>query len=729
MDHQEKAGAPLMPAARVLLLLLLALPAAAWGQNFLQLADELYGRQDYYGAVPLYQEASKKSPDDKQTRYKLAVCYLKINSAESAVPLLKVLAADTSDTGRDSVRLLVQYFLGRSLYRDAEALLADAVARFPDDSGFRESLLSVYENLGSWDRALALLDTAVRKGADFERRRIRYLLKLKRTTEASNIIEQGLASPGNQDFWKELKAYFLRASGDTAAAERLYLGLFASGRNPAVLKECAMMYLERQDSRSASRVVLSTIAENDPPSWTAAAQLLKDLALYDDLIGLYLRMESKFPDQAFDRELIGLYELTSRHREIVERTVAYLRKTGDLDFAARRLSDLAVVQGQLALVTNMLGRSALSPETPEDLRSSLRMILYGIALRSDDRQAAAARAQEIVRSRRIPDFVLTAADDMTLKGWFDEASVLLADSVTNSPERKIAAACLIRSASIQYRTGKTARALASLAAVEAGYPGLYDRDAFATYRGLCLMAAERYAEAVEAFLSVSKKDGRLWLNASLCRLFLGSVDEALDLCRKARQDKAAADDAALLEADIRLSRGETAEALGILEDFVKGNPSSRAAVTALVEMFLVKNALSPEGGADRAKEYANARLLMFRGHDTEAAGVFQSLAAALPKFGYYFDYQSAMCYHNSIPSADAPGEAADRALALFRRCCDNARAPAYVRSHSLEMSGDIQRARGLNAEAADLYRKALTSDPQYSRQKELRMKLADLKKP
>jgi len=142
-------------------------------------------------------------------------------------------------------------------------------------------------------------------------------------------------------------------------------------------------------------------------------------------------------------------------------------------------------------------------------------------------------------------------------------------------------------------------------------------------------------------------------------------------------------------------------------------------------MFVVKNVFSgKDAAADKTKDYARARLLSFRGHFSEAAGVFQQLAAQFPKYGYFFDYQSGMCYFYMAAS----GETTDRAMAMFKKCGDNANAPAYIRSHSIEMSGDIQRRRGLDAEAVDLYRRALVSDPQYSRQKELRMKLAELKK-
>jgi len=705
-------------------LLYFNLPAPSFGQDLLQQADALYNRQDFYGAVAIYQEAVKSSPEDKALRYRLAVCYLKINSAESAIPILKILSKDAADIGRDSSRLLVQYYLSKSLYRDAEALLSDAIARFPDDSGFRASLLSVYENLGSWDRALELLGATVKKGPDFERKRIRYLVKLKRTTEASNIIEQGLASLKDPDFWMELKAFFLRSTGATGPAEKLYLDIFRTTQDSTVLKECAMMYLERQDTASAGRVILSTVKEDNLASWNRAAQLLKDLALYNDLIGLYIRMEAKFPDQAFDRELISLYEYTGRYADLVSRTIAYLRKTGDFDFAGKRLSDLATLEGQRGLVTNVLGQSIREPSTPQDLRAWLLMVLYGIALREDDKTAASVRAAEIVRQETVPDFVFSASDDMALKGWFSEAMALLTDWISRSPDRKTTAACLIRVASLQYQMASYSNSLATLSRVEKGYPGLYDRDSLLSYEGLSLLAAGKYQDAAGAFQEIAKKDGRVQFDLALCKLFLGSTDDALDLCRKARQDKASADDAALLEADIRLSRGETEDSLKLLEDFVSARASSPDAVTALIEMFVVKDVLSAKDAGAGIKDYAAARILMFRRSFSEAADVFLSLSRSFPKYAYYFDYQSAMCYHYIVASPDA----AAKALSLFAGCGGNPKAPAYIRSHSLEMSGDILMSQSRSAEAADFYRKALISDPQYSRQKELRTKLANLKK-
>jgi len=138
-----------------------------------------------------------------------------------------------------------------------------------------------------------------------------------------------------------MKASLLAGMGQTAEAEKIWLSLYRQTGDVSYVKRCGQAWLAIQDRPAAVKVVRGIISPTDLNSAPLAAAVLKDLALYSDLIQLYLELEKKQTGLYYDTELFALYELTSDDAALTVRYLDYLKRTMDIQTVRLKLAQIA----------------------------------------------------------------------------------------------------------------------------------------------------------------------------------------------------------------------------------------------------------------------------------------------------------------------------------------------------------------------------------------------------
>lgn len=151
-------------------------------------------------AVPLFEEALKVDPKNPFTNSHLALTYMQLHQPEKAAPLFQVAVAATPESLENTegyLNALIQ--LGRM--DEATRVMADANTRFPGNAMLSYLSARVADYLGNTKEAEEAYKRAIAadpKIIDSYLYLSRLFMKYRRYTEATPVLEQGLAqAPDN----------------------------------------------------------------------------------------------------------------------------------------------------------------------------------------------------------------------------------------------------------------------------------------------------------------------------------------------------------------------------------------------------------------------------------------------------------------------------------------------------------------------------------------------------
>ena len=680
-------------------------------------ADAFFAEKDYYSAIPLYQDILKKDSKNRSAIFSLASCYLGINNDENAVPYLGPLTVVSDSIGSDSYNLFANFYAGKGRFQEAANLLKEARAKFPSDTRFVEQLMYAYESLGQFSDALAVLETSpLPVDRIWYERKIGYLVKLKQFDLANTLISDKMNEGKDNNFWQEMKASLLAGMGQLIDAEKIWLSLYQQTRDISYVKRCGQAWLSVQNRPAAVKVVRSIISSTDPNSALLAANVMKDLALYSDLVQLYLEQEKKLGIY-YDTELFSLYELTSDSAALTGRYLDYLRRTMDIQIVRTKLLQIAE-KGNRTMVLDAVVKSE-SVAGSKELKAALEMVLYDITFRNNETAVASTHVTKILDLTQNFGFALSAADDFAAKQWFDPARNIVLDVIKGSTDETKIASAMIKLASIYYMSGELAAALKVLNDVAVKYPGKYSEDELNTYRGVVYLETDSFNDAISAFQKVKKRDGSVQIKMGLTYFLMNKSFDAIDILKKAEKDPAVSAESLLMQGYIAEYDSGRAAALEIFDGLVRGQPADPYALNALREIFGLKH-IFVGSSSNLLKIYASGKRAEMGKKYQEAAKIYASIIPSIDKYSYYFGMSTALAY------ADAGNNT--EAIAWFGKVIVDPKVHPWFKSYAMERSGEIMERTGRKQEALDLYRKLILADTQYVRQKEVRGRINALKK-
>jgi tetratricopeptide (TPR) repeat protein len=700
------------------LLVFIALSQASAQDADSKKADEFFKNKDYYSAIPIYQNILKKDAANRSVLFRLASCYLGINNEENALLYYETLVSESDSISRSSFDLFAGYYLGKGRFKEAVDVLARAMAKFPSEVRFAEQILFAYEGAGDYASALQVLESApLEKGNGWHRKKIGYLVSLKRYDEAEKLISDLEAQGKDSVFWSDVRASYYAGRGQLQEAEKIWDALFVKTGDTAYLRSASQAYLSASDRISAVRVVRRPLSVNGPDAWTQVANLMKDLALYPELIDLYLDREKANPGVFFDMELFNLYELTSRSQDAVIRYVAFLLRTRDLSYVRPRMQALAE-KGFDRFITEKVQESLLS-QKDENLKVCLEILLYDMDFLRGETTSATHHVLNVLKLNGSSDFLFSAVDQFVQKRWFGPAREILQEFLRISADVEVHVKASFKKADIEYLSGETKLALKTLDSIAQKYPGQYDEDALLKARGTLLLSLGSYSESHDAFIRIKKKSGSVQIGLGLCFFFQDRLPDAKLHLQLAEKDPETSAEALLLEAMIALYESDAGTASRILEVMARTKTADPFVHDGLGELFALRN-IFVSSASNFTKIYAMGKRASLAGKHKEAAGYFESLAVKIDRYAYFFLYQAATAFEQS---GDLPV-----ALLTYSKVYDDPTAPLWFRSSSMEKAADVMDRTGNRKEAFELYRKIILTDTQYVRGKEVRLKYDLLKR-
>jgi tetratricopeptide (TPR) repeat protein len=118
--------------------------------------------QAFTGSVPLWQDAAARAPGSARAQYQLGMALREAGrpaEAEAALGRAGRLEGSDPDAARRATNNLAALLTGQGRLAEAQALLREAVARFPDDPKVLGNLAEVTARLGQRDQARRLFET------------------------------------------------------------------------------------------------------------------------------------------------------------------------------------------------------------------------------------------------------------------------------------------------------------------------------------------------------------------------------------------------------------------------------------------------------------------------------------------------------------------------------------------------------------------------------------------
>ncbi len=652
--------------------------------------------------------------------YSLAASYLAINNDENARPLLDPLTSSADNIGREAFSLFISFYLGKARFDEAINLLKKALNRFPDLQTFGEQLLFAYEGKGDFQSALDAMDSpALQKDNDWYKKKIGYLTSLKRYDEAENLIKERSRTDHNTAFWEDVRASFLAGRGLLSDAEKIWIGLYNNTKDTSYIRACGQAYLQARDRTSAVRVSKSLMNSTDEDSWILAANVMKELTLYPELIDLYLEREKKNPDQRFDNELFNLYELTSRFQDMTLRYLDFLGRTMDLEYVRPLLAQLAAKGMDTVISDRATKLSQDLPASSGILKSHYETVLYDVALRRNETALALRHALDIMDHSGQVDFGISASDQFMEKRWLDPARELLLETIKKSKDNLKTIKAMFKLASLDHIRGDTAASLKTLDEIASKFPGKYDEDMILLYKGTAFMGQRSFPEALEAFSKIKKKSEQVHVKMGLVLFLMDKPNEAKASLQLAERDQDYASESFLIQAVMSMYASDVPSALKTLDAMARTRTADPYVHEGLWEIHALKN-IFVSSVSNHLKTYATAKKAELAKEYKEAGHIYESLIPLISKYSFYFTHHAARCYDLADDN--------EQAILLFGKILENPDAPLWFKSNAMEKTADILDRTGRKTEAFEMYKKLILTDTQYVRLKETRMKYDNLKK-
>jgi len=666
-------------------------------------------KQDYYSAISFLQNALKVAPEDDEIRYALGISYLAVNNEQEGFALLYDLASKTNKFSLKSFLDISSYLIGKNRHREALDILLKAWNRFPQDTKIFTLLTSVFEKLSMWNELLSFLDNPITpKDSDSARKKISALLGCGKTNEALSFA----FSYGNSQQDSDLPAFFYRRIDKIDKAIEIYLDLYKKTKDTSFVVEAAYTLIEKKRSNDAGKLVLDSI-----PSEDDAISILKALALYDTLIQLYIEKEKNKPGLDLSKELIPLYQKTSKDDLLIERIVLYLKNSGDIDFVKDTVYDLAFIRGKKKELIEKFEYSVNNFNLKQ--RIPFFILLSDIYIKSFDRVKAYSTVENLIMQTGLIDYGFGYGLVFKRKDWRNESEKIFETILSVKSEKtSYKANAIFELAKIKYENGNFKDSLSLLDRLEQEYPGIFATDIIYDLKSSVLLASGAYSDVLKLLENVKKKNKDMLLREALCFYMLNDTKRAFNILDQIKE-KDMLSDVNYLKGIFFLNSGDFEKSI---DSFIKSSSdplASSVSLNAMVEIFFLKNLLE-NNDPEIQNIYSRALIAMLVCKYSESADLFFLLAKKINKMNNFFLYRAAVAMANGKIKIE-------ETLKILDSVKNDKELPSFIKSHASELMADLLVYSGNIDRALEQYRNILLENPSYPRQNLIRDRINRIK--
>ena len=592
----------------------------AEAQRFTASGDAYTARQQHAEAIIEYGRALQLTPDDAETRYKLAQSYeqngesmkafdeyvaaaeLQPSNLQAQMKVGSALLASGDFAGARHRAELVQKL--DPAYAPGYVLLGNALA------GLRD----VKSALQQLERALAIDPTSAPAWTALGVARN----DIGDSKDATVAFEKAIAADASSANAHVAAASFYWVKGDLRRAEdALQRGLTVEPSNRDARRTLALLYIET-DRAPLAEPHLRALAV-DPQGTFALADYLTSLSRHDEAL-VALRSLETHADKAVVRtarlrQAASLHAVgkTTEAYESLDRLIAQGDDAATVHVAKARL--LLDERRPAEAVQHANAAIALAPPAP-----AARYVLGLAAMQTGDIEGAAQAFSEVARvEARSAAPVLQLARVRLTQGDFASAMNAAEQAVAREPRSPMAAALLVRSLREQGLHQRAERELdraqgLSLQSpeltVERGWLALTrgdSRNASALFSGLLSTPsvlvdaqsgvvaadlAERRIDAARARVAGWRRqagnDPRLALLAARVEIAAGALDKAAGHVREVLANTPQSAEANELLARIFVAQGQHGEALAQFEQLARTSPAAVVSANTMIGMLHAK---------------------------------------------------------------------------------------------------------------------------------------------
>lgn len=681
--------------------LFLFMTSLLWAADFsVKTADKLFKNNQFYEALTIYENLLHKNPKNRELLYKLALSYLKIDSPDNGIKILKKLIQDNDKQALQSYKTLANFYISRNQFKQAQILLSEAHQKFNNEKSFMDSLFFVYENENNYDAFLKLFQNyPYSKPKELYYQLITLGVQNNKNTNIKKILEQ--TKP--PIFKKELQAYYFRKMKQWDKSENLYKDLYNSTKQIFYIKELAQMFADAGQPTKAQTTLLSLL-NNNKASYEQVSKLLYDFTYYKKAIELYKTMETKFGNN-YSEKLINLYKLTYDYKNLIQEYMRYLQYSQDIDTTAENLAELAFVENQKSLVLSTLNQ--MLPTASPQMKLYIHIIFYKISERSSEKNKAQAELLWCVNKNVDFSFVKESIHQFIIRNWLNSALHIVQTITENKFYPSKQKYWLFLQSKIEFALSHYKEALNTLDSIPPTDSVLYYKAVNLTYLG-------QYKKSLSVLNKISKPKGKALTEIIVNNLILSNYKSADQYCGKLSKDREFYDETLFLKAYLFIMENKLDEASQNFKKLVSSGNGSYYTVEGLQELFILQDVFEKETNSQIRGVYTEA-LRNFMAHKyIKTINFLLQLKNSLPKYDFIWDYKIGQLYVLT--------QKFDKAKTYFQLVQNNDNAVDYLKASASEKIILLTQKRTIKQ-----YQKLMMDYPSYVRQKEIRETLLEMK--
>jgi len=681
--------------------LFLFMTSLLWSADVsIKTADKLFKNNQFYEALTIYENLLRQNPKNRELLYKLALSYLKINSPDNSIKILKKLIQANDDYALQSYKTLANFYISRNQFKQALPVLTEAHQKFQNEKFFIDSLLFVYENENNYDAFFKLFQTY-----PYAKSRELYyqLITLGVHNHKTNTIQQVLDKTEPQVFKKELQAYYFRKIKQWDKAENLYKNLYNSTKQLFYIKELAKMFDDANQQSKAQSTLLSLLNNNEA-SYKQVAKLLYDFTYYKKTIELYKTMEKKFGNN-YSKKLINLYKLTYDYKNLIQEYMNYLQYSQDIDTTADNLAEIAFVENQKALVFSTLNQWL--PTASSQMKLYIHIIFYKIYERSSQKKEAQDELLWCVHKNVDFSFVKSSLHQFIIRNWLNSALQVVQNITENKFYPSKQKYWLLLQSNLEFALSHYKKSLETLDSIPPTDSVLY-------YKAVNLQYLGEYKKSLVLLNKISKPKGEVLIEKIVNNMILSNYKSAYQYCDELLKNKEFYNEALFLKAYISIMENKWDEASQTFEKLASFGLGSYYTVEGLQELFILQNVFQKETNS-QIKSIYNEAIRNFMAHKyINTINLFSKLKKSLPKYDFIWDYKIGQLY--------VLAQKFDKAKMYFQLVEKNDKAVDYLKASAAEKIILLTQQPTIKQ-----YQKLMMDYPSYIRQKEIRDTLLEMK--
>ena len=406
--------------------------------HYLEEGKKYLETKEYQRARVSFQNLLKIDPKDHEGRYWLAKTFLQLNDVRKAVGHLRAALEEAPDYN-DAKVLLAQIYFGAKMPQEASKLIGEVLESEPkrlDALVLKAAILATgqkFEEARKITNQILELDPGYSEAI-----RLKAALDWKNGDKknAIEILKNGLKLHPRDSGLKTMLAQFLTESGDTQAAEKLYLDIAKQepGVNTRML--LARFYITTKQPDQAVKTLRQSILDfpDNPEVVDAFIRYLSQIKGGSGVVSELQSLLKEQPTNIFLRfKLAGLYlkqKNINKSQELLNQIIELSESDKDRLKAKNLLAEIALMTGDKPNAEKIIREIlAESPQDPSALLSRARIAM----INGDSDSAISDLRAALVSNPKDVRLLKWLAEAHLRKGEFDLARDTLEKATKLAP--------------------------------------------------------------------------------------------------------------------------------------------------------------------------------------------------------------------------------------------------------------------------------------------------------